>query len=249
MIKIDDLFNYRLTKEVQDSLKDVINHIINNNMPEIKDIVKNMRYPFKNYSVQFLNTNSTDTAEVEIDEDGVFSVVVSYNMDRMYKFIMIPYVSKESNEVHMRVKAPILKSAGVLSSKKDKNMKNYFSMESRAIVNYVFYCLILTELRNLTYIEGSKNNKAKDKLIPVNENVYRVIDLGKHTTTKPVNTGDGGKHSYEYDVRGFWRTLKSGKEIWVAPHKRCKGRGPKQNSTLIDIINVDKAIEKEVVNK
>lgn len=247
MIKIDDLFNYRLTKEVQDSLLSVFDYLLHNCKHEIKDIVNNMRYPFKNYSVQFLNTNSTDTVEVEIDEDGVFSIVVSYNMDRMYKFIMIPYVSKESNEVRMRVKAPVLKSAGVLSSKKDKNMKKYFSMESKAIVNYVFYCLILTELRNLTYIEGSKNNKAKDKLIPVNENVYRVIDLGKHTTTKPVNTGKGGKHSYEYDVRGFWRTLKSGKKIWIAPHKRCKGRGLKQSSTLVDFINVDKAIEKEVV--
>ena len=249
MIKIDDLFNYRLTKEVQDSLKDVINHIIDNNMPEIKDIVKNMRYPFKNYSLQFLTDDSIDTAEVSIDEDGVFSITMSYGMHRIYKVNMKPYISKESDELCMSLKSPILKSDGVILSKKNKMLKKRIEGEYRGTVTYAFYCLILTELRNLTYIEGSKNNKAKDKLIPVNKNVYRVIDLGKHTTTKPVNTGEGGKHSYEYNVRGFWRTLKSGEKIWIAPHKRCKGRGPKQNSTLIDIINVDKAIEKEVVVK
>ena len=42
MIKIDDLFNYRLTKEVQDSLLSVFDYLLHNCKNEIKDIVNNI---------------------------------------------------------------------------------------------------------------------------------------------------------------------------------------------------------------
>lgn len=44
---------------------------------------------------------------------------------------------------------------------------------------------------------------------------------------KPHATGTGSKPQHEFDVRGHIRHLSSGKEIYIRPYTKCKGRGTK----------------------
>lgn len=44
---------------------------------------------------------------------------------------------------------------------------------------------------------------------------------------KPHATGTGVKPQHEFDVRGHIRHLSSGKEVYVRPYTKCKGRGTK----------------------
>lgn len=68
---------------------------------------------------------------------------------------------------------------------------------------------------------GKKSNK--------DEQIYRVINpLISVVYKEPTkSTGNGTPHSHEYDVRGHWRTYKSGKSVFIRPFTKCKGRGKK----------------------
>lgn len=38
----------------------------------------------------------------------------------------------------------------------------------------------------------------------------------------------GTEHSYEYEVRGHYRNTPNGGRVWIEPHIRCVGRGPRK---------------------
>ena len=75
---------------------------------------------------------------------------------------------------------------------------------------------------NHVIIKTQKNATKKQK-----ENLYRMINVSIKKNKSSYIKGNGTKHTHEYDRRGHYRHLKSGKVVYVKQTTCCKGRGKK----------------------
>jgi len=93
------------------------------------------------------------------------------------------------------------------------------------------------EPKTATYSTGKKN-KARKKWEEGQYEDFKVhVLMGGYTKT--VSTGEGGKHSHNYDVRGHKRTLSNGDVVSVSSHRRGEGEYVnKQYATDKDLANL-----------
>lgn len=70
------------------------------------------------------------------------------------------------------------------------------------------------ERREVKY-SGKKSRKSKRNKTYINKTIYRVLSY-----TEPEEKRTYGRHLDSWDVRGHWRTMKTGKRIWVSSYTK-----------------------------
>lgn len=239
-------YKYIIPFEDQNAFRDACKNLVDKYGDLVEDMILNNKYPFREYSVQFTypKQKSSDIFKTCICDDGSIKIETYWDKD---KICLATYkISVDNNEEKVNLDFVSLKPVGkgILCVKRDKKGIKVLKENTDSAIRYILFCPILTALKDTVYVKRKgqhfmrKGNKVAD------EKIYKIIDLGNHTKTKTVNTGKGGKHSYEYTQRGHWRTLKSGKKIWIPPCVKCEGRGTKPISKEARFLNVDKAVNK-----
>lgn len=247
MVEVKDLYVYRIEDELQRDLIESFRYVESKYSNIIRDIVRFNSFSFKKYTLQFMYRTTVDTMNVEIDEEGKFHIETYFGKDKACNAIFTVNYDDNMGRAVLDLKSITPAGKGVLMVKRNKDgMKNLVSNMYDSI-KFIVFCPILTMLRSRFYVDAKGRHYMREGRVHQENKIFSVIDLGSHEVTKPVNTHKGGKHSHEYEVKGYWRTLKSGKKIWVRPCTKCKGRGKvtKTISKVVDVINVDKAVVKE----
>lgn len=242
-------YNYLLPEGILRDFKSIANYVESNYLDDIEDMVLNGNYPFREYSVQFLYKKSVDTFKVRIEGNNQFNIEAYWGKDKMCSATYNISVDREINNTLYEITSIVPKGKGVLLVKRDRKGKDKLIRDVRNAIAFLFYCLVLTALKDTVYIERKGQHYIRSEHKDVEDMTYKIINLGNHKATDSDSSmrGIGAKHSYEYQVRGFWRTYKSGKKIWIDSYTKCKGRGPKPKT--VNIVNVDKAKEIGKVDK
>lgn len=248
-MSISDSYTYIIDKSMLGNLSSLYSFLELNYRGMLKDTIQNGRYPFNRCVFNFNYPSTLDIVNVVISKDLIFHIDVLWGDAYVYSSKVRVVWDESDNKVCFDVISLLPKGKGINLVKGNKGSNWVFRENLNDFLKHIFCCLVLTALKSTFYVDSNKSYCiGKDcKVCKIDSSIYRLVDLGKHKRTKTKSTKKGRKHSYEYPVIGHWRRLKSGKLVWVKPYIRCKGRGLKQSSTLVDFINVDKAIEKEVV--
>ena len=104
------------------------------------------------------------------------------------------------------------------------------------LTNYIFYSM--NHLEKEFGKSVKKNNQRKGSVKQNKEAVlYRKINAfarkGNNNSVRVEKTNR--KMTHEFEVRGHIRHLKNGKQIWIKPYTKCKGKGVKINHEYIVI--------------
>jgi hypothetical protein len=129
--------------------------------------------------------------------------------------------------------------AGKLDLKEMYKKNNEF-LDVLVPMQFMQWLLIQSKKRKIEYIETEKKEnketikKTTKKTSKSNNQEYSLLDCIK-IYQKKLN---GDKRSYErhmegWDVRGFWRHLKSGKVTWVAPYPKGENRNKTERNYKI----------------
>lgn len=247
MVEVKDLYVYRIKDELQGDLIESFRYVESKYGNIIRDIVRFNSFSFKKYTLQFMYRTTVDTMNVEIDEEGKFHIEAYFGKDKACNAIFTVSYDDSIGRAVFDLKSITPAGKGVLMVKRNKDGMQRLVSNMHNTIKFIVFCPILTMLKSRYYVDAKGRHYMREGKVHQENKIFSVIDLNIHEVTKPVNTNKGSKHSHEYEVRGYWRTLKSGKKVWVRPCTKCKGRGKvtKTTSKVVDVINVDKAIVKE----
>lgn len=248
MVEVKDLYVYRIEDELQRDLIESFRYVESKYSNIIRDIVRFNSFSFKKYTLQFMYRTTVDTMNVEIDKEGKFHIETYFGKDKAYNAIFTANYDDSTGRAVFDLKSINTPTGkGFIMVKGNKVGMQRLVSNMYDSIKFIVFCPILTMLRSRYYVDTKGRHYMREGRVHQENKIFSVIDLNIPEVTKPVNTNKGGKHSYEYEVKGYWRTLKSGKKIWVRPCTKCKGRGKvmKTISKVVDVINVDKAVVKE----
>lgn len=239
-------YKYVIPYESQTDFRDVCSNIVDKYGDLVEDIILNNKYSFREYFVQFMypKQKSSDTFKVCICDDNSIKIETYWGKDKICSATYKVSIDNDKNKISLDFVSLKPIGKGILCVKRDKNGMKVLIENTDSAIRYIFFCPILTALKDTVYVKRKGQHFMRKDKKDVDDKIYKIIDLGNHTTTKTVHTGKGGKHSYEYTQSGYWRTLKSGKKIWIPPCVKCKGRGTKPVSKEVKFLNVDKAVNK-----
>lgn len=101
------------------------------------------------------------------------------------------------------------------------------------LTNYVFYSM--NHLEKEFGKSVKKNNQRKGNAKQNKEAVlYRKINaFARKGASNDYAEKTTRKMTHEFEVRGHIRHLKNGKQIWINPYTKCKGKGKKINHEYI----------------
>lgn len=247
MAEVKDLYVYRIEEELQRDLIESFRYVESEYSNIVRDIVRFSNFSFKKYTLQFVYRTTVDTMNVEIDDEGRFHIETYFGKDKVCNAVFDVNYDEGIERAVFDLKSITPAGKGVLMVKRNKGGMQRLVSNMYESIKFIVFCPILTMLRSRYYVDAKGRHYMREGKVHQENKIFSVIDLNIHEVTKPVNTHKGSKHSHEYEVRGYWRTLKSGKKIWIRPCTKCKGRGKvtKTISQVVDVINVDKAIVKE----
>ena len=101
-------------------------------------------------------------------------------------------------------------------------------------LKYHFLMLFMVHYREIVTVkntgtrtrrEAKQIRKSKDRPLPLIKKSYIIEDFGNKDRPKSEGKRKYTKPEREINVRGFMRHYKSGKDVWIDPHVRNKGRG------------------------
>ena len=81
-------------------------------------------------------------------------------------------------------------------------------------------CSLIDYINNKEYVVTENTVKHRDSDGNTIKNIQRRLKIKREKGGHTEATGKGTKHRYKYRVRGHFRTLENGKEVWVHDHVR-----------------------------
>lgn len=218
---------FRISKNlmsITEQEKDILyGMMVRKNFIEIaKGIIEDKHHPFDEitYHVSLKDDNN-------IHREVIFDVRNNRTGD-FYSVIRIVLGNEHIGNIALGVKGAFTEKHEVeiqSINKKDIPLLQYLSGIISRINLAVGYYALSCHTNRKSHKIGSVSNKESKK--PTDNDKSKIIRLRDIPTLKfsTFIEGRGSKPSHEFSVRGHIRHYKNGREVFIKPYTKCKGRG------------------------
>lgn len=207
---------YVIKDDVKKDILEVYRYVESNYNDFIRNVAMLNGFTLKSYSLRFVSKASVKVLDVKIIGNYFYVEELKDGVsvgNHKYRLLFDEAIGRAW-----------LKSCGA-DDTEDLEELEYF----------IFACPILTMLRSKFSVDRKGRHYIREGRVHSENKVYSIIDL--RVPVKYNREDKIIKHSYEYEVKGYWRTTKLGKKVWVKPSVRCKGKGKNENMIIKEGVN------------